>query len=60
MKYIKKLISACVNNQVSFRNFIAIILFRLKLIPNEYSGRARALYNDLKYKKKCLGLWKII
>ena len=56
MKYIKKLISACINNQTSFRNFIAIILFRLKLIPNEYSARARALYNSLKYKKKFLKL----
>ena len=38
-QFIKKLINILVNNQTSFRNFFAIFLYKLNLIPDEYKGR---------------------
>jgi len=50
----KKLISFYVKKQTLIRDYIAIILFKLNLIPNEYKGRARALYKSRQYNKKFL------
>ena len=40
----RKLLGLIVRNQNKIRDFIAIILYKLNLIPKEYSGRARQLY----------------
>ena len=54
MKFIKKLINILVNNQTSFRNFFAIFLYKLNLIPDEYKGRVNSIYKKQQYEKKFL------
>jgi 2-polyprenyl-3-methyl-5-hydroxy-6-metoxy-1,4-benzoquinol methylase len=47
----KKIIKLLANNQNSFRDFVAIILFKLKLIPKEFEGRVRSIYLTKRYNK---------
>ena len=47
----KKLIYLIVKNQTNIRNFIIIILFKLNLIPKEYYGKAKQIYNRKKLDK---------
>jgi len=56
MKFIKKLVNIFVSNQTSIRNFVAIFLFKLNLIPDEYKGKVRSLYKSKQYVKKFLEL----
>jgi 2-polyprenyl-3-methyl-5-hydroxy-6-metoxy-1,4-benzoquinol methylase len=53
-QFIKKLINILVNNQTSFRNFFAIFLYKLNLIPDEYKGRVNSIYKKQQYGKKFL------
>ena len=52
MKFIKKFINFFIENQTLIRNNIAIIFYRLGLIPNKYKNRARVLHKLKKYKKE--------
>ena len=56
MKYIHNLINFLLNNKNTFRDFVAVILLRLNLIPEKFKGRAQAIYKTQKYKKKFLEL----
>ena len=56
MKYIDNLINFLLNNKNTFRDFVAVILLRLNLIPEKFKGRAQAIYKTQKYKKKFLEL----
>lgn len=56
MKFVKNLIKALFLNQNSFRNFVAIILFKLNLLPDEYKGRVNSIYRSKQYEKKFLEL----
>lgn len=55
MKFIIKIIYKLVY-QTNYRNFIAIFLFRLNLIPDEYKDRVRAMLKSKQYEKKFLKL----
>ena len=49
----KKIINYLVKNKEVVRDNIAILLYRLNLIPQEYKGRVRAIYKSKKgYKGK--------
>ena len=56
MKYIRNLVNFLVNNKTAFRDFVAVILLRLNLIPEKFRGRTQAIYKAQKYKKKFLEL----
>ena len=56
MKYIGNFIIFLFNNKTAFRDFVAVILLRLNLIPEKFKGRAQAIYKAQKYKKKFLEL----
>ena len=47
----KKLLSTIIRNHTKIRNFIIIILFKLNLIPKEYYGKAKQIYNRKKLDK---------
>lgn len=47
----RKLLYLIIINQTRIKNFIIIFLFKLNLIPKEYYGRARQIYNRNKFDK---------
>jgi len=47
----KKMINYLVKNKEVVRDNIAILLYRLNLIPQEYKGRVRAIYKSKLYEK---------
>ena len=47
-----KLIKNIVKNQNKIRNFIAILLYKLKLLPKEFEGRVKSIYLTKKYNKE--------
>ena len=47
----KKIINYLVKNKEVVRDNIAILLYRLNLIPQEYKGRVRAIYKSKLYAK---------
>ena len=54
MEILKKIISQTVLNSTSIKNSIAVILYRIGLIPDQYKGRARSIYLRKKFQKKFL------
>ena len=47
-----KLIKNIAKNQNKIRNFIAILLYKLKLLPKEFEGRVKSIYLTKKYNKE--------
>jgi len=47
----KKLINYLVKNQNNFRDYLAIVLLKLKILPKEFEGRVNAIYSKRKYDK---------
>ncbi len=47
----KKIINYLATNQNKIRDFIAIILFKLNLIPKQFEGRVKSIYLTQKYNK---------
>ena len=45
MKYIRNLVNFLVNNKTAFRDFVAVILLRLNLIPEKYGKILLATQN---------------
>ena len=52
MNPIIKLVSILVKNHTAFREFVAVILYRLNIIPERFKGRARARYKTKQYTKE--------
>ena len=48
----KKIITNIAKNHDKIRNFIAIILYKLNLLPKEFEGRVRSIYLTKKYNKQ--------
>lgn len=48
---IKRLIKYITNNQNQFRDFFAVLLFKLKILPKEFEGRVKAINFKKKYEK---------
>ena len=47
-----KLITHIVKNQHKIRDFIAILLLKINLLPNEFKGRVKSIYLTKKYYKE--------
>lgn len=48
----KKIINYLVKNQTKLRDKLALLLFKLNLIPKEFEGRVKSIYLKQKYNKK--------
>lgn len=52
MNIVKSLILKFSKNQEKIREFIIVLLFKIRLLPKEYHGRAKTIINRIKYNKK--------
>ena len=52
----KKIINYFVENQNRIRDFLAIFLYKINLVPKQFEGRVRSIYLTKKYNKEFLKL----